>query len=193
MTLRSSGSATAARYARRMTRRAVPIRSGSLLLYRELGEDEPDITRARAAGSLLLLAGAIITFFSVVFVVIAGELFSYGLCLAECDAVPRAAIYGDQYRLLFGWPLVVLALGVAARWLPALWLAFTAVCGAVAVTGLLAFLAGPWSAEPAVLGVGVPAVSPGFIGWIPAGVVLAIAGAAEWIASRQRAAGEPGR
>ena len=47
---------------------------------------------------------------------------------------------------------------------------------------LLAFLAGPWSPEPAILSVGVPAVSPGFIGWIPAGVVLAIAGTAEWIA-----------
>lgn len=175
-----------------MTKRAVPVRRSSLLLYRETGEEEPEITRARAAGSLLLLAGAIITVLSVVFVVIVGERFFCGYCLADCLAVPRAAIYGDQYRLLFGWPLVSLALGLLARWLPALWLAFTAVCGTIAVVGLLAFLAGPWSNEPAILGVGVPAVSPGFVGWIPAGVVLAMAGAAQWIASRQRAAGEPG-
>ena len=154
-----------------------------------MGEDEPDITRARAAGSLLLLAGTIITVASVVFVVMADGRFFYGHCLAEC--APRSALYADQYWLLFGWPLVALALGLLARWLPALWLAFTAVCGAVGVIGLLAFL-GPWSAEPAILGVGVPAVSPGFIDWIPAGVVLAIAGAAEWIASRQRVADEPG-
>jgi hypothetical protein len=171
-----------------MTKRAFPIRRGSLLLYREVGEDEPDITRARAAGTFLLLAGAIVTVISPALLLMALG-FSYGHCLADCDAVPRSAAYAGQYQALVGWPLVVLVLGVVARWRPVFWLAFTAACGAVALVGLVAFLSGSWSAEPAILGVGVPAVSPGFIGWIPAAAILATAGALEWIASRQDVVG----
>ena len=174
-----------------MTRRAIPVRRGNLVTYREVGEDKPDITRARAAGDLLLLAGGILAVLSPIAVLYAAELISFGdYCFANCDAVPRAFRYAGQFPLMFGWPLFAVVLALAARWRPAFWLAFTAVCGAAAVVGLEVLAAGPWSTEPAILGIGVPAESPGFTAWIPAGLILALAGTLEWVASRQGAVGE---
>jgi hypothetical protein len=114
-----------------------------------------------------------------------------GDCFSEDCQLERRfwiEVANRQAALAFGWPLVAIALGVAAgsrRWL---WLVLAMLCGLVLGGGLLLHADlradGALNPSPTMFGLAVPVISPAFYFWLPGSAFLTFGALIRWVASR---------
>jgi hypothetical protein len=110
-----------------------------------------------------------------------------GDCFSEsCQQERRFGIdvAGRQAPIAFGWLLVALSLGLAARRRPWLWLLIAALCGVIAGAGLLVYANGIRTSISTPAGVAVLDISLAFYAWLPGSLCLAVGTLIRWAALR---------
>jgi hypothetical protein len=110
----------------------------------------------------------------------------WGDCFdAECfrSMQQSARIRSDQGLLVLGWPVLAIALGLAGTHVRALRLVLVAWCGVIPLSIVAAAMGLVRVRMPD--GDEVAGLSPGFLPWMPAAVVLGAASVLWWLEGRR--------
>jgi hypothetical protein len=141
--------------------------------------------RFRTIGSIVIGAGVALV---VLLAPIALLAFSpIGDCFSEVCQRDRGLLVDlakRQTAIAFGWLPVALALGLAGRRRPWLWLIAAVLCGLVSGASLLFHLEGAQTSISTPVGIAVLEVSPSFYAWLPGSFCLAVGALIRWAASR---------
>lgn len=89
-----------------------------------------------------------------------------------------------QAPIAFGWLLVALSLGLAARRRPWLWLVIAALCSVVAGASLLVHAHGIRTSNSTPAGAADLDISLAFYAWLPGSLCLAVGALIRWATSR---------
>lgn len=172
-----------------MSQKSVPDPTLSPPLTWRTTESQEDVSWSEALTPIVLGLGVVVLLVSAIFVPVAA--IGYGDCVTRtlCDEQDFwAGVFRSQAVLLFGWPVLALALAVIARRRRVVWLLFAAVCGLVLVAGAVPAVNGLSNTEPRLFEFALPVVSSGFAAWLPAAALLTLGGALAWNGARLRAA-----